>query len=202
VVLEYIDTETGEILSARRAKRAPDFWPELHFAERVLLRQAIVDGLRKEVREFARFVLEFLNSRRGITPGVNVLAKWYARLHGQQPHHVRRHVEKLKAANILAGETLVAPLFQRSGKHLSARAHLAEDTVATVRFSRMLLSRHNIRAQEEMNRIVNEIMQRVRASSKKCGRWWESYQCLLNDESDEPAASGNSVWDEEVVCHS
>jgi type IV pilus biogenesis protein CpaD/CtpE len=65
----------------------------------------------------------------------------------------------------------------------------------------MRLSRHHIRAHEESARIVNEIMQRVRASSKKCGRWWESYPCLLDDELDEPAALGNWVRDEEVVCH-
>lgn len=65
----------------------------------------------------------------------------------------------------------------------------------------MLLSKHNIRAQEEMNRIVNEIMGRVRASSKNYLRWDESYQCLLADELGVPAASSYSVMDEEVVCH-
>ncbi|NUU04584.1 hypothetical protein [Herbaspirillum robiniae] len=143
VITEYVDMETGEILPTSAVKSHKDFWPEIHMGERCAQRGTIISSLRKEVRDFALFVLRFANQRRGITPGIDTLARWYAKLHNFQAQHVRRYIPRLKKAGILAGESLLAPLFQISGKGLAAKAHLAEDAAASLKFLRLAVKRQS-----------------------------------------------------------
>lgn len=137
VVTQYVDQETGEIISARDAIKSERVH-EVRYGEAVLRREATVAALRPEVRAFALFVLEFRNQRRGITPGMDTLVEWYARLHGKRPDNVRRLVPKLHAGGIMAGESLVCPLFQFKGRSTRAAAYAGEDAAARVKFMAML----------------------------------------------------------------
>ena len=134
-VIEYCDTSTGEILRADVVHRSRNFTKPIHFSELVLQREAILKGLRQEVRDFAVFVLKFRDQRRGITPGINTLVKWYADLTGKETFHVKRYLPQLTKAGILAGESLVGPLFQVAGRRTTARDHLAAPAVAGQRYA-------------------------------------------------------------------
>jgi len=137
VVTQYVDQETGEIISGKDAIKSERIH-EVRYGENVLLREATIAALRPEVRAFALFVLEFRNQRRGITPGMDTLVKWYAQLHGKQACHVRRLVPKLHDGGIMAGEALVSRLFQIKDKSARASAHVGEDAAARVKFMLML----------------------------------------------------------------
>ncbi len=191
VVVEYLDPETGEIIPAGVARKKPGFCPEIHFSERMLQRQTVLDGLRKEVRHFALFVLKFRNHRRGITPGIETLVQWYSLLYKREPHHVRRYIGKLIDAGILGGENLVGPLFQKPGKQMPAKAHLQEDGKARLRFMGMWVQLHNevsgnpphwvTEVEAEMSRIVMDIINRVRLQ-KRSRNWWASHECSFDVE--------------------
>jgi hypothetical protein len=129
-ITEYLDLSTGEIIQASDLRNDPRIPPQIHVGEIILLRQALLDSLRKEVKEFALFVLHFRNNRRGITPEIETLVEWYARLHGKRPSNVRRYVTVLEKAGFLAGSSLLSRLFQNTGKRAMARDHLGEDVVA------------------------------------------------------------------------
>jgi hypothetical protein len=139
-VTEYVDMRTGEILPAEDLKDSPDVWPSFHFSENVLKREAILGQLHPSVREFARFILSFRNYRRGVTPGAEKLVEWYSRLYGKRPANVRRNLKTLEAAGLLAGESLLGPLFQYSGKKAKARAHLGEDAMASLKYLELSLN--------------------------------------------------------------
>jgi hypothetical protein len=192
LVIQYLDTETGEILAADEAKTRPGFWPELHFSERFLQREEILRNLRVEVRHFARFVLKFRNLRRGITPGIDKLVKWYAELHKKKPHHVRRYVGKLKEAGVLAGEALLAPLFQRPGLKIRAAGHIAEDAIAALQFACISIERCQPKPRHHpfwyqqydagMQQILDQLMRRIERPRRFGGWEVESYECQLEDE--------------------
>lgn len=119
-VHEFIDMMSGEIIPAAQLSIGV-----LDLRKRYPAREAALASLRPEVLPFALFVLRFANKRRGITPGIAVLCRWYADLHGKQTKNVRRYVPSLLKAGILAGDTLLGPLFQRTGG--AARDHMGED---------------------------------------------------------------------------
>lgn len=129
-VTEYLDQSTGEIIQASDLRDDPRVPPQVHFGEIQLLRQALIASLRKEVREFALFVLLFRNNRRGVTPEIDTLVDWYANLHGKRPSNVRRYIVALEKAGFLAGSSLLSRLFQRTGRQATARDHLGEDAAA------------------------------------------------------------------------
>jgi hypothetical protein len=133
-IVEYVDVLTGEIVSAAAMRKRTETLPPIHFSERCLQRKTILDGLRPEPREFATFVLEFRNQRRGITPGISKLCAWYAAMTGKQASHVRRYIPKLFDAGVLEGESLVGAPFQFSGKQTSSADHKHEDVVAELRY--------------------------------------------------------------------
>lgn len=141
VITNYVDMETGEIIDAVALKNAPECWPTIYFSERVLQRGFILASLRKEVREFALFILAFRNQRRGVTPGVDGLVKWYAELTGKQACHVRRYLQPLEDTGILVGSSLLGPLFQIAGSSTTASAHLGEDFRASAEFMLMLFKK-------------------------------------------------------------
>jgi len=129
-IREYADMTTGEIIPAEELTI-----PTLDLRTKQAEREAALNSLRPEVRAFAYFVLKFANKRRGITPGIDTLVRWYADLHARQAQHVRRHLPKLTEVGLLAGESLLGPLFQQTGG--SARAHLSEETYASEVYARM-----------------------------------------------------------------
>lgn len=119
-VRDFIDMQSGEVVPAGQLSIGV-----LDLRKRYPAREAALASLRPEVRPFAFFVLRFANKRRGITPGIVVLCRWYADLHGKPFKNVRRYVPALLKAGILAGDTLLGPLFQRTGGR--ALDHLGED---------------------------------------------------------------------------
>lgn len=138
-VTEYIDLGTGEIIRATDLRNDPRVPCQIYVGEIMLQRQALMNSLRKEVRTFAYFVLQFRNIRRGITPGIDTLVDWYARMHQKRPSNVRRYVTVLEEAGFLAGESLLSPLFQRTGKSKKAKDHLGEDFSARATYLLMLM---------------------------------------------------------------
>lgn len=132
-VAEYIDMSTGEIIQAANLRNDPRVPPQIYVGEIMYRVQAIMNSLRKEVRDFAYFVLQFRNQRRGITPAVDTLVEWYAQLHSKRVSNV------LEEAGLLAGTSLLSPLFQRTGKNTFTKDHLGEDFAATAKFIVMRL---------------------------------------------------------------
>lgn len=141
VITEYVDTESGEIVEASSLRDDPDVFPVIRFSERYMQRQSLLDALRPEIREFAVFVLRFRNKRRGITPGIEGLVKMYAKLSQKQACHVRRYIKALVEGGILAGESLLQPLFQIAGSKTKAAEHLSEDSVASAGFALQMLKK-------------------------------------------------------------
>ncbi|TCS38373.1 hypothetical protein EDC30_102110 [Paucimonas lemoignei] len=141
VVTEYVDMRTGEVIPAKTLRNNPEVWPVVYLSENALRRQAVLNTLREEVRHFALFVLSFRNHRRGVTPGMDKLVVWYARLNEQRPANVRRNVKTLEKTGILAGSSLLGPLFQFSGRHTKAREHLGEDGAASAKYLVMSLKK-------------------------------------------------------------
>jgi hypothetical protein len=146
-ITAYVDMQTGEVIAAKVLKDNPevlptDVWPTVRTSERMLQREFILGSLREEVREFAVFILQFRNQRRGVTPGIDQLVKWYAILSGKQACHVRRYVKPLEEAGVVAGSSVLGPLFQIAGKGVSASKHLGEDAEAARKFMLALVKKH------------------------------------------------------------
>ena len=133
-VTEYIDLSTGEIIKATDLRNDPRVPPQIYVGEIMLQRQVLMASLRKEVREFAFFTLQFRNNRRGITPGIDRIVEWYAHTHKKKASNVRRYVKALEEKGFLAGASLLHPLFQRTGKTVKVKDDLGEDIAATVKF--------------------------------------------------------------------
>lgn len=139
VVTQYIDLETGEILDTKDLLLLKDsaHWSAFPYGERVLLREAILNSLRPEVRHFALFVLAFRNNRRGVTPPVADLVKMYAKLHDKSAFNIRRYVKRLEEVGIIGGSSILGPLFQFAGTKTKAKEHSGEDAAAAIRFAVM-----------------------------------------------------------------
>ncbi|WP_250512850.1 hypothetical protein [Caballeronia sp. INDeC2] len=140
LVVEWFDETTGEILSDPEARTRADYRYPVRTSERQLQREFILSELRPEVRAFAQFVLKFRNRRRGLTPGIDQLARWYAQLTGKQTGHVRRYIAKLEDAKVIAGRTssVLYPLWQLAGSSTFPADHLREDIYAEALFLSML----------------------------------------------------------------
>ena len=135
-IAEYVDTATGEIISSVEAKRRPDFKPTIRTSELTLQKEAALSRLRPEVREFAYFVLAFRNQRRGMTPPMDGLVKWYALMTQKRPSDVRRYIPRLEEARICHGDVMY-PIFQFSGAKVRRIIHLAEMINASGKFTVM-----------------------------------------------------------------
>lgn len=124
-ITEYVDLSTGEIAPASNVEFRGV--RPIRFSEMVLQRAYVLEKcIRSELKPFARFVLRFRNFRRGVTPGLLTLARWYAELTGKNPSDVRRYVKRLREAGITGDGDLMAPLFQMTSRKLTARDHLQE----------------------------------------------------------------------------
>lgn len=142
-VIEYVNVFTGEIISAEQAKEL-GINSGIDVSILAMQREYVLNLLRKEVREFALFLLKFRNNRRGITPDANEICKMYAEIHGLRASHVRRNIPKLKAAGILESIYMLTPLFQKAGKSMTARQHLSEDFKAQVIYQNEINSKHEL----------------------------------------------------------
>jgi hypothetical protein len=118
-VHELVDTETGEIFLASDVNRK---YVEYHYL--LLQRQAILESLRPEIKDLALFVLKFRDRRRGITPNVNKILRWYSEIHQKHYSNVLRHKKKL-VGKILerSDDTLLTAYFQNPGRNTSAKDH-------------------------------------------------------------------------------
>ena len=146
-ITECIDKTTGEIIPFSQAE-------ELGFSQMIqssLLmkqREAVLNSLRKEVKDFALFVLKFRNKRGGITPHIDKLCRMYAELNDLRSTNVRRYIKKLKDANILANDQLLCPLFQIYNRNASSKEHLSEECVSGNIFIRMLSEANKLQIKE------------------------------------------------------
>jgi hypothetical protein len=136
IVKEYVDVSTGEILSARKVLQIgiKPYNYALIKKQQVL----VLSLLRKEVLKFANFLLMFRNKRRGISPDLDTVCKWYADAHGMRKVDVGRYIKPLKEYGILASDTLMGPLFQIAGKNTTAVDHLSEDVDASRKYDTYL----------------------------------------------------------------
>lgn len=135
-ISEYLDVQTGLKVPATNRGRLPYDKPINH-GEMLMQRQAALHSLRPEVQLFARFVLQFRDQRRGLTPGMATLVTWYAKLHGRRASDVRRLVKPLEAGGICIGDCLF-PLFQLVQKKWQRSHYLGELELANYRFARLL----------------------------------------------------------------
>ena len=142
-VIEYVDFTTGQIIPADVAYSL-GVRQGVDVSMLMLQREYVLESLRPEVKDFAMFLLKFRNNRRGITPDADEICKMYAKLHGVRASNVRRYIPKLKEAGVLESKYMLSPLFQRSGKRLTAKDHLAEDFHAELVFQNELNSKHSL----------------------------------------------------------
>lgn len=129
-VIAYINMKTGELIPAEQLNI-----PCLDLRAKLPAKARVLEALRPEVREFAHFVLRFANHRRGITPSIGTLCHWYAEMHSRRSQDIRRYISVLTKSGVLAGETLLAPLFQRTGG--TRKDHLGEEFRAECIFDRL-----------------------------------------------------------------
>lgn len=135
-ITEFVDVQTGEILPA--TKRGPlSSERPINHGEMLMQRQGVLAQLRPEVRHFASFVLEFRDHRRGLTPGMDTLVKWYAELHDRRASDVRRLVPSLEAAGLCIGDCM-CPLFQWAETRWQRSNFLGELELANYKFAKLL----------------------------------------------------------------
>ncbi|MGY6160476.1 hypothetical protein [Paraburkholderia strydomiana] len=137
VVVEWLDVGTGEVLCDEDARKDSRYQHPLRVSERCRQREYVLASLRPEIRALALFVLRFRNRRRGISPGVQTLVKWYAQYTNKRPENVRRNVQRLLDAKILEGDSLVGKLWQITD---ATSTHVQEDSEAEMRFAAMQMS--------------------------------------------------------------
>lgn len=141
-VTEYLDTSTGEILAAQQVRKlgVKEIRPDAR--ER---REATLDALRKEVRQFALFVLPFRNGRCSFSPGMDQLVKWYAFLHDRRPCDVRRLVKGLESGGIIErsahGEHVPTLDFRWNRSGTTRESIDGEYAASTVKLDRLLIAR-------------------------------------------------------------
>lgn len=138
-VVEYVDMSTGEIVSAQYAKMLGI--AEINIRMLKLHQDMVLSKLRKEVKDFALFVLLFRNKRRGISPDLDQICSWYAEYTGARKDNIRRYIPILKEAGLLASDVLLMPMFQISGKNTKGSDHLSEDFEAECKFHELLKRR-------------------------------------------------------------
>lgn len=97
-VAEYLDMTTGEIIDAKtiNALGMKAIRPEARQR-----REAKLNSLRKEVRQFAVFLLKFRSQLGGFLLPLDQLVRWYGTLEGKEAKHIRRYLPRLVDAGIL-----------------------------------------------------------------------------------------------------
>jgi len=138
-VKTYLDLLTGKVVKTSELSTR-QIGMQMRFGERLLQRAALLKKLRPEVRSFARFVLSFRDSRRGVTPNMRQLVHWYAQLHDRRHSDVARYVKRLAVGGVCEGECMT-PLFQRTDSHMQRSHYLGEVELAHYRYEGMIADR-------------------------------------------------------------
>lgn len=97
-VSEYLDMVTGEIITAEVAKH---HGMKAARPDAMLRREQKLNGLRKEVRQFADFLLKFRSQLGGFLVELDQLVKWFGEYEGKEAKHVRRYLPRLVDGEIL-----------------------------------------------------------------------------------------------------
>lgn len=127
-VTEYIDMSTGEIISPALAKRLGVV--EYNFGIFVKERNEILNSFRKEVFDFAQFILLFRNKRRGISPNIKQVIEYYSKYSSKRIDNIKNRLLPQVMNKIIASDTLLMPPFQLTSRTMTAQEHLQEDFVA------------------------------------------------------------------------
>lgn len=137
----WIDPKTGDKFTEKEARALG--YPAIDYGIMILQKEYILSTLRKEPREFANFVLQFRNKRRGLTPGINELCEWYAIYTGKRADHVRRYIPGLVEVGILVKDNpdALMPLFQYNDKSAKSVDVFSEMFAAVVKFDTMLMKK-------------------------------------------------------------
>lgn len=127
-VVEYLDIKTGEIISKATARRLGVV--EYNYGIFVKERNEILDSFRKEVKDFAMFVLMFRNKRRGISPNIDQIVEYYSKYTGKRSSNIKSRLLPQIMHRVVASPTLLMPPFQIGDKGTPAYEHLKEDFIA------------------------------------------------------------------------
>ncbi|WP_430227521.1 hypothetical protein [Paraburkholderia tropica] len=130
-ILEWLDPVTGELIPDEQARSDRRYRFPFRAGEKQLQREMVLSGLRTEPRKFAQFVIQFRNRRRGITPGIQQLAKWYGQQHDKRLDNVKRYIKPLMEVEILESDSLVGPLWKQDG---NSRDDTAENANAVLTY--------------------------------------------------------------------
>lgn len=135
-VLEYVNLKTGEIIPFAFAKQIGV--TEFDYEPLTKERNEILSSFRKEVKEFALFVLMFRNKRRGLSPNINQVMVYYSKLTGMRKNNIKTRLLPTLMNKVLFSETLMMPPFQISDKRATAKEHLQEDFIAEQKFFELM----------------------------------------------------------------
>ena len=138
-IIEYVNMWTGEIVSLEEAKRLGAY--EFDYGHAIKERYEILDGLRQEVKDFAVFVLQFRNKRRGLSPNLKQVVEYYSKYTGKRIDNIKSRLLPHIMNKVVYSETLMMPPFQISGKKVQAHEHLHEDFVSESKFFMMMLKK-------------------------------------------------------------
>ncbi len=107
-VVDYVDITSGEIIDAKtiQAQGMKVIRPEARRR-----REEKLNSLRKEVRNFAVFLLKFRSQLGGLLIPLDGLVKWYGALEGKDAKHIRRYLPRLIDAGILDFDHQLNPDF-------------------------------------------------------------------------------------------
>ena len=138
-VTEFVDMTTGEIISAEVARTK--YSVGVIYPEARAKREVKLNSLRKEVRDFALFILKFRNNSGGFKVPFERLLEWYAKYTDKKISHIKRYIEPLTNAGIIdESEGIVFPHndFSIQTKNPIRNSHKADPFSAGVIFSNLL----------------------------------------------------------------
>lgn len=135
-VTEYLDMKTGEIISSIKAKQIGVM--EFNYEPLTKEKNTILDSLRKEIRDFAKFVLLFRNKRRGLSPNLGQVVVYYSKYTGKRENNIKSRLLPNLMGKVIFSETLMMPPFQINDRFATAAEHLQEDFAAENKFFMMM----------------------------------------------------------------
>ena len=131
-VKEYVNLKTGEIISFTFAKQIGV--TEFDYEPLTQEKNEILDSFRKEVKDFALFVLVFRNKRRGLSPNIEQVVEYYSKYSGMRKNNIKARLLPSIMQKILYSDTLMMPPFQINDRKATAKEHLQEDFIAENKF--------------------------------------------------------------------
>lgn len=138
-VIEYVNIKTGEIIPYSFAKQIGI--TEFDYEPLTEERNEILDSFRKEVREFALFVLIFRNKRRGLSPNIEQVIEYYSKFSGMRKNNIKSRLLPPLMNKVLYSSVLMMPPFQINDKKATAGEHLQEDFIAENKFFNLMFKR-------------------------------------------------------------